>query len=88
MITLGKKGAKYTPEEARARIPILLKRITLTAVDIGVQLDVYPIDSQAVESRVVALSGLVGLFNRLCHVVWKSEGLKRAAKELAAAPAV
>ena len=78
---MGGKGPRYTPAEARARIPVLLQRIALTAVDIGVQLDKYPIDSQEIESRVVAMSGLVGLLNRLCHVVWKYEGLKRAAAE-------
>lgn len=81
MKVLGKKGPRYTPAEARARIPILLRRVVLTAVDIGAQLDTYPIDSQAIESRVVALSGLVGLLNRLCHVVWRHEGLARAAAE-------
>jgi len=78
---VGKGGPRYTPEEARARIPILIKRIALTVVDIGVQLETHPIDSQAIESRVVAMSGLVGLLTRLCHVVWKYEGLKRAAAE-------
>lgn len=79
-----RKGPRYTPEEARARIPVMLQRIALTAVDIGVQLDSYPIDSQEIESRTLALSGMVGLLNRLCHVVWKSEALKRVAAEGAA----
>jgi hypothetical protein len=76
---MGKSGPRYTPEEAEARIPVMLQRIALTAVDIGVQLDSYPIDSQEVETRMLALSGMVGLLNRLCHVVWKSEALKRVA---------
>ena len=78
---MGKGGPRYTPEEARARIPILLRRIALTAVDISAKLDTYPIDSQAIESRVAALTGLAGLLARLCHVVWKYEGLKRAAEQ-------
>ncbi len=81
---MGKGGPRYTPEEARARIPILIQRIALTTVDIGVQLETHPIDSQEIESRVAAMTGLVGLLARLCHVVWKHEGLKRAAAEGAA----
>lgn len=77
---MGKGGPRYTPEQARARIPILLRRIALSAVDITVQLDVKDINSHAIETRVLALSGLAGLLNRLCHVVWKYEALKKAAE--------
>ena len=77
MWTLGKKGPRYTPKEARARIPVLLRRIALTAVDVTMQLDKYPIDSQVIETRVLALSGLAGLLTRLCHIIWRHEALKR-----------
>ena len=77
---MGKGGPRYTPEQARARIPILLRRIALTTVDIAAQLDVEDINSQAIETRVLALSGMVGLLNRLCHVVWKYESLTQTAE--------
>ena len=78
---MGKGGPRYTPKEARARIPFLLRRIGLTTVDIAALLDTEDINSHAIESRVLALSGLVGLLTRLCHVVWKYEALKKAAEE-------
>ena len=74
---MGKKGPRYTPKEAQARIPVLLRRIALTTVDIAKQMDEYPIDSQVIETRVLALSGLVGLLVRLCHIIWRYEALKR-----------
>ena len=81
MWTLGKKGPRYTPKEAQAKIPILLRRIALTAVDITMQLDEYPIDSQAIETRVLALSGMAGLLSRMCHIIWRYEALKRLTEE-------
>ena len=78
---MGKGGPRYTPEQARARIPFLLRRIALTAVDITALLDVEDINSHAIETRILALSGLAGLLNRLGHVVWKYEALKKAAEK-------
>ena len=75
------KKPRYTPDQARARIPVVLKRMALTAVDIVVQLEAHDVDSQEVESRVHALTGLAGHLSGLCHVVWKYEGLKRAATQ-------
>lgn len=85
---MGKGGPRYTPEEAEARIPTVIKRMVLTGVDLTMQLDAHPIDSRAVEVRVIALTGLAGHLSRLCHVVWKYEGLKRAAAEEATPSAV
>ena len=77
------KKPRYTPDQARSRIPVVLKRMALTAVDIMLQLETHDVDSQAVESRVHALTGLAGHLSGLCHVIWKYEGLKRAAAEAA-----
>ena len=76
---MGSKKPRYTPDQARGRIPTVIKRMALTAVDIMVQLEAHDVDSQEVESRIHALTGLAGHLSGLCHVVWKSEGLKRAA---------
>jgi len=74
---MSKKGPRYTPEQAQARIPVVVKRLALAAVDLGISLDKYPVDSPEIESRVTALSGLAGHLYRLCYVVWKYEALKR-----------
>lgn len=75
---MGKGGKKYTEEEAQARIPIVAKRVALQAVDLIIALQNHPIDSHEIESRVWALTGGTGYLNRLCHVVWKAAGLKKA----------
>jgi len=80
---MGSKKPRYTPDQARGRIPVVLKRIALTAVDITIQLEKHGIDSHEVESRVHALTGLAGHLSGLCHVIWKDEGLKRAAAQSA-----
>ena len=76
-------GPKYTPEEARCRIPIVAKRVARDAADLVVLLAAADLDSHEVERLVWALSGQVGYLNRLCHVVWRYEGLKRGAEDLA-----
>ena len=78
---MGKGGKKYTPEEAEARLPLVAKRLALEAVDLVIALERYPIDSHEIERRVWALTGEAGYLSRLCHVVWKAEGLKHAAAE-------
>lgn len=76
---MGRKKSSYRREEAEGRIPEVARRLALEAVDFVIALERYPLDSREVEHRLWALSGLTGHLNRLCHVVWKSEGLKRAA---------
>ena len=61
----------FTPEEAEARIPTVLKRIALGAIDCAVQLDKHPVNSREVESRVLAVQGYVGHLIKLCFVVWR-----------------
>jgi len=61
----------FTPEEAEARIPIVLKRIALGAIDCAMQLDKYPVNSREVESRVLAVQGYVGHLIKLCFIVWR-----------------
>lgn len=80
---MGKGGPRYTPDQARGRIPTVIKRMVLTGVDVMILLEKHPVDSQEIESRVIALTGLAGHLSRLCHVIWKYEGLKRAAAEAA-----
>jgi hypothetical protein len=78
---MGKRGPRYTPKEAEALIPEVLRRMTLTGVELLILLDTYPIDSREVEVRVEALKGLTGRLIRLCHVIWRYEGLKRGAAQ-------
>lgn len=61
----------FTPKEAKARIPIVLKRIALQAIDCAIALDTYPINSREVESRVMALQGYLGHLVKLCFTVWR-----------------
>jgi len=78
---MGKRGPRYTPKEAEAMIPEVVRRMTLTGVDLMIQLDTYPIDSREIEVAVAALTGLAGRLSRLCHVIWRNEALKRAAPQ-------
>jgi len=77
-------GKHYTPEEARARIPVVAQRLALQAVDLVIALERHPLDSHEIEHRIWALSGQAGYLSRLCHLVWKHEGLKRAVAQGAA----
>ena len=61
----------FSPEEARARIPTVLKRIALQAIDAAIVLDKHPVNSREFESRVLAIQGYVGHLIKLCFVVWK-----------------
>lgn len=74
----------YTPEEAKARIPLMLKRAALEAIDCAIQLDHYPVNSREVESRVMALQGYVGHLLKLCFVVWR-EPKKKESPQLSTA---
>jgi len=76
-----KRGPRYTPEEAEARIQTVAKRLALEAVDLVISLDSNPIDSHEVERRIWSLTGQAGYLSRLCHIVWKYEGLKRASEQ-------
>ena len=75
-----KRGPRYTPDEARARIQTSAKRVALEAVDLVIALENLPINTHAIERRIWALSGQVGYLSRLCHIVWKYEALKKAAE--------
>lgn len=75
---MGKGGPKYTPEEARGRIPAVARHVALEAVDLVIALEKHPVDSAEVERRIFSLTGQAGHLTRLCHVIWKAEGLKRA----------
>jgi len=71
-------GARYTPDEAQLRIPIVAKRVALEAVDLVIALDRHALDSHAIERRIWSLTGQVGHLARLCHVIWKYKGLEQA----------
>jgi len=73
-----KHGARYTPEEAEGRIPIVARRVALEAVDLVIALEKYPVTSHEIEHRVWSMVGLAGHLSRLCHVIWKYEGFERA----------
>jgi len=76
-----KRGARYTPQEAKARIYEVARRLALDVVDLGIALDKYPINSHEVERRMWVVSGEAGFLNRLCHVVWKYEAFQRGIRE-------
>lgn len=61
----------FTPEEAEARIPTVLKRVALQAIDAAIALDKYPVNSREFESRVLATQGYVGHLIKLCFIVWR-----------------
>ena len=75
-----KRGPRYTPEEAESRIPDVARNVALEAVDLVIALENHPIDSHEIERRIWSLTGQAGFLSRLCHVVWRHEGLKRAAE--------
>lgn len=60
----------FTKEEAESRIPGVLRNLTLLAIDCMIQLDHYPVNSRAVESRILSVQGyanhLVKLFLHIC----------------------
>lgn len=70
------RGAHYTDEEARERIPTVVKNVALSAVDIGILLEELPINHRDIEMRVFQLCGLVGYMSRLFHTVWKADAKK------------
>jgi hypothetical protein len=72
-----KKGPRYTPKEAQARIPIVARQLALSAVDLVIALERHPIDSHEIESRVWEITGEAGFLGRLCHVIWRYEALTR-----------
>lgn len=74
-----KPGAKYTPEEAEARVPFVVQGIALEAVDLMIALDKQGVNSQAFESRMFSLTGQVGELNHLCYGIWKFKALEKAA---------
>jgi len=74
-----RRGARYTPEEAEARIPLVARQVALEAVDLVIALDKLPTNSQGVERRLWSLTGQVGHLNRLVHTVWKFKALEQAA---------
>lgn len=82
---MGKRRYKYSCEEAKARIPLVARRVALEAVDLlviltegerGVEAP-YPINSREVEHRVWALTGQVGYLSRLIHIVWRHDALEQ-----------
>jgi len=78
---MGKGGPRYTPDEARGRIPVVAKRVALEAVGLVIAMEKYPINSAEIERRLFSLTGQVGHLFKLCHVIWKYEGLKQAAEK-------
>lgn len=75
------KGKRYSPEEAQGRIPEVARRVALQAVDLVIALEKHRLDSQAIEQRVWALTGQTGYLMRLCHVIWRASGLKKAREQ-------
>jgi len=73
-----KRGARYTPEEAALRLPIVAKRLALETVDLVIAMEKYPLNSGNIERRVWSLTGQAGMLARLFHVIWKYEALKEA----------
>jgi len=74
-----KKGPRYTPQEAEARIRLVAKRLALEAVDLVITLDRLPVNTHAVERRIWSLTGQAGYLARLANVIWRYEALKKAA---------
>lgn len=62
----------FSPEEAEARIPGVLKSTALEIIDCMLKLDKYPVNSREVESRILAIQGHVGHLVKLCFVIWRA----------------
>jgi len=63
----------YTKEEAEHRLPFILKRITLTAIDCMEKLDKHPMTSYEVESLIYTIEGLSAFMMKLYHHVQKEQ---------------
>jgi len=61
-----------TPEEAEARIPIILKRVALSAIDCAIKLDTCPVNSREIESRILEVTGYIGLLNKCVYTIWRA----------------
>ena len=62
----------FTPEEAKDRIPEVLRSTALEVIDCMIQLDTCPVNSREVESHILAIQGYVGHLVKLCYVIWRA----------------
>jgi hypothetical protein len=62
----------FTLEEAKQRIPEMLRRIALSSVDAVICLDKYSIDSQEFEMRIMAMQGYMNHLWKLYMIVCKT----------------
>jgi len=63
---------KFTAEEAEPMIPNIVKRIAELAVDCTICLDKYPINSYAVESKIMGIQGYANYLVKCAKAVWKN----------------
>ncbi|MBA7595160.1 hypothetical protein ES703_02119 [subsurface metagenome] len=61
-----------TLKEVEARIPIILKRLALSAIDCMIKLDTCPVNSREVESRILEITGYIGYLNKCVYTVWRA----------------
>jgi len=73
-----KRGPRYTPEEAEARIPGVARSLALEAVGLVIALERRGPYSHDVERRVWAITGEAGFLSSLCHVLWRNRALEKA----------
>ncbi|GAI91925.1 unnamed protein product [marine sediment metagenome] len=61
-----------TPAEAEARVPIILKRLALSSIDCMIKLDTCKLNSREIESRILEITGYIGLLNKCVYIVWRA----------------
>lgn len=74
----------YTVKDAQVRIPEMLKRIALLAIEGNIALDTYAINSHNFEIVIFGLQGCIGDLTKLFMTVCKAtpEELKAAQQEV------
>lgn len=61
----------YTADEAKRRIPLVLKRVALTAIDATMILDTHRVCSRRFEVDLMALQGYISHLWKLVMIVAK-----------------
>lgn len=63
----------FTKDQAKARLPLMLKRVALSAIDLVMKLDHYSVTSREVETCIMALEGYLAHTFKLYMTVVKAE---------------
>lgn len=68
----------YTPEEAEAMTPSILRQIALGSIRAMMLLDKYPVNSRMFENEVMTLQGYLSYLMKLVHTVWRAPHKKKS----------